>query len=259
MLRLEKVSKHYTGSGKGRTVKAVDEVSFTVQDNEIFALIGESGSGKSTLAEMIIGLQRPSSGSIAWKDGIRVPKPDKPTSVMQLIFQNPDRSMNPYWRVKEIIAEPLRLSGYPKNQAYAEAEELLAKVKLSADYLDRSPAECSGGQKQRIAIARALSMSPQLLVADEITSALDPSTEDEILQLLLALKNSEGMSILYITHRIETITGFADHVAVMKDGAIQENGETSAIFANPITEYTKALLRASSYSLFTDHPQKTAQ
>lgn len=253
MLRIEKVSKYYASNIKGRPVKAVDEVSLTVQDNEIFALIGESGSGKSTLAELIIGLQRPSAGSIAWEERIRAPKPDKPTSVMQLIFQNPDRSMNPYWRVKEIIAEPLRLSGYPKKKAYAEAEVLLAKVKLSAEYMDRSPAECSGGQKQRIAIARALSMSPQLLVADEITSALDPSTEEEILQLLMALKHSEGMSILYITHRIETISGFADHVAVMKGGAIQEMGETNAIFANPISDYTKALLRASSYSLFTNN------
>ncbi|WP_256758387.1 ATP-binding cassette domain-containing protein [Cohnella sp. WQ 127256] len=168
---------------------------------------------------------------------------------IQLIFQNPDRSMNPYWRVKENIAEPMRLSGYSKKQAYAEVEKLLAKVKLSTDYMDRSPAECSGGQKQRIAIARALSMSPQLLVADEITSALDPSTEEEILELLSTLQRSEGMSILYITHRIETISGFADQVAVMKDGAIQEIGNTNAVFANPKSDYTRALLKASSYSL----------
>ncbi|WP_040952245.1 ABC transporter ATP-binding protein [Gorillibacterium massiliense] len=247
MLRLEKVSKHYAGKTKDQPIKAVDEVSFTLRKDEIFALIGESGSGKSTLAELIMGLQKPTAGSIAWDDPAPSSKPSKPTPAMQLIFQNPDRSMNPYWRVKEIVAEPLRLSGYPKKAAYGLAAELLAKVKLPADYSDKYPAECSGGQKQRIAIARALSMSPKLLVADEITSALDPSTEDEILRLLLSLKRTEEMSILYITHRIETISGFTDRMAVMKAGAIQEWGETETVFANPQSDYTKALLKSAYY------------
>lgn len=247
MLRVEKVSKHFASGRKGMLVKAVDGVSFTLTDNEIFALIGESGSGKSTLAEMVIGLQQPTSGSIVWGDREDLPKSDKPTSAMQMVFQNPDRSMNPYWKVKDIISEPLRLSGYRKRQAYEQAAELLVKVKLSAEFLDRYPAECSGGQKQRIAIARALSMSPRLLVADEVTSALDPAIEEEILQLLLALRKSEGMSILYITHRMETISGFADHVAVMRNGVIQEAGETEAIFASPQSDYTKALLKAAYY------------
>ncbi|TBL76080.1 ABC transporter ATP-binding protein [Paenibacillus thalictri] len=247
MLRVDNVSKHFAGSGKEQAVTAVNQVSLTLRHNEIFALIGESGSGKSTLAELIVGLQQPSGGSITWADTIVRPKQDRPTSRIQVVFQNPDRSMNPYWRVKDIITEPLRLSRYPKKQAYAVAEELLAKVKLPAELLDRYPAECSGGQKQRIAIARALSMSPLLLVADEITSALDPSIEAEMLQLLLALRQSEGMSILYITHRLETIAGFADQVAVMKDGAIQEAGDTKTILTEPKSEYTKALLKASSF------------
>lgn len=247
MLCLDKVSKHFAGSEKGEIVKAVDKVSLTLRHNEIFALIGESGSGKSTLAELIVGLQEPTAGSIKWAENLQLASMDRPKSLIQLVFQNPDRSMNPYWKVKDIITEPLRLSGYPKQKAYMYAEELLAKVMLPVSFLDRYPAQCSGGQKQRIAVARALSMSPLLLVADEITSALDPTTEYELLRLLLFLKRSEGMSILYITHRLETISGFADHVAVMKDGIIQEIGDAKAVLNEPKSAYTKALLSAASF------------
>lgn len=240
MLYLDKVSKQYSGGGKGaRVVKAVDGVSCELMEDEIFALIGESGSGKSTLAELIVGLQQPTSGSIVWRE--------RQTPATQMVFQNPDRSMNPYWKVRDIVAEPLRLSGYPKQAAWLAAEELLAKVKLSSEYMDRLPAQCSGGQKQRIAIARALSMSPRLLVADEITSALDPMIEAEIMALLLELKRAEGMSILYITHRIETIAHFADRVAVMRSGTIQEIGDTAAVFHRPSSAYTRELIQASSY------------
>ncbi|PWW05151.1 oligopeptide transport system ATP-binding protein [Paenibacillus cellulosilyticus] len=248
LLQVENVTKHYAGSVKGQTIRAVDGVTFELEHNEIFACIGESGSGKSTLAELIVGLQQPTSGTLTWLDDARAPHMSKPTSQPQLVFQNPDRSMNPYWRIRDIVTEPMRLGGCPKRQAYAEAEQLLAKVKLSADLLGRYPHECSGGQKQRIAIARALSVSPKLLIADEITSALDPSTEAEILQLLLSLKQSEGMSILYITHRLETISGFADRVAVMKNGAILEMGETDSVLADPQSAYTIELLRAVQYS-----------
>lgn len=248
MLRIDKVSKHFAGKRKGDVIIAVDDVSIQLGENDIFALIGESGSGKSTLAEMVIGLQEPTSGSIGWEEQtVQSEQSSRSAQSMQIVFQNPDRSMNPYWRVGEIIAEPLRLSGYSKQQARKQAEALLEKVKLTSDFMQRYPAECSGGQKQRIAIARALTMSPRLLVADEITSALDPAIEEEILQLLLMLKRSEGMSILYITHRIETISGFADRVAVMKNGVIMEIGPAENVFADPQSDYTKALLKAAFY------------
>lgn len=223
---------------RGKPVKAVHEVSFELQPNEIFALIGESGSGKSTLAEMIVGLQKPTSGSI-----IR----SEPSASIQMVFQNPDRSMNPYWRIKDIIAEPLILSKRKKQAALEQVSQLAEKVKLPLDILDRYPTECSGGQKQRIAIARALTMSPKLLVADEITSALDPSIEAEIMQLLLSLKDAEGMSILYITHRIETISRFADRVAVMRNGEIEALGGTNEVLFHSSSAYTKALMYACSY------------
>ncbi|NEW07349.1 ABC transporter ATP-binding protein [Paenibacillus sp. SYP-B3998] len=126
-------------------------------------------------------------------------------------------------------------------------EELLDLVKLSRELLERRPSECSGGQKQRVAIARALSLSPALLIADEITSALDPKTEDEILKLLVSLKNEQRMSILHITHRLESIDGFADRMAVMKDGVIVEENLTEEVLRNPQADYTRALLEACSF------------
>ncbi|UVI28032.1 ABC transporter ATP-binding protein [Paenibacillus spongiae] len=240
MLSLNQVSKHYDNKKQrhGKPVRAVHEVTFELRPNEIFALIGESGSGKSTLAEMIVGLQKPTAGSISWSE--------RPSSV-QMVFQNPDRSMNPYWKIKDIIAEPLILSKHKKKAALEQASRLAEKVKLPRDILDRYPTECSGGQKQRIAIARALTMSPKLLVADEITSALDPSIEAEIMQLLLSLKHAEGMSILYITHRIETITSFADRVAVMRNGVIEALGMTNDVLLHSTSAYTQALMNACLY------------
>lgn len=238
MLSVQQVTKQFADAKQGRTVRAVHRVSLEVREREIFALIGESGSGKSTLAEIIVGLQRPTGGTIRWRDA--------PPSV-QLVFQNPDRSMNPYWKVRDIVTEPLRLAGCPRKEAQRRAPGLLEKVRLDGDFLERRPSECSGGQKQRIAIARALSMSPRLLVADEITSALDPVIEAEILELLRGLNRSEGTAIFYITHRLETISGFADRIAVMKDGEIREMGETEAVLSQPASEYTRALIEAAHY------------
>lgn len=245
MLELRKVTKQF--AGRGRDVTAVDNVSLLLHKDEIFALIGESGSGKSTLAEMIVGLRQPTQGTIVWSDMGKENKADIDQQV-QVIFQNPDRSLNPYWKVKDIVAEPLVLHGIARSKALERAEELLERVRLPSALLEHYPSECSGGQKQRIAIARALSLSPALLIADEITSALDPMTENEILQLLVSLRNERGMSILYITHRLETIEGFADRMAVMKDGVMVEMGDTENILRDPKSEYTRTLLAACSFS-----------
>lgn len=253
MLDIVQVTKRF---GKGaQAVTAIRDVSLTLQRDEIFALAGESGSGKSTLAEMIIGLQQPTSGSIVWDgDHGNVDKRSEagrkkaaPVQV-QMVFQNPDRSLNPYWKVKDIVTEPLVLSKVPRFKALERAIELLERVKLPASLLERRPSECSGGQKQRIAIARALSMSPQLLIADEITSALDPSTKEEILRLLVSLKHEQRMSILYITHQLETVAGFADRMAVMKSGVIVETGTAEQVLSAPRCAYTRALIEACSYS-----------
>lgn len=234
MLEMTNVTKQFV-KGK-RIVTAVRDVSLAIRREEIFALVGESGSGKSTIAEMAIGLQKPTRGSIVrhGKDA-------------QIIFQNPDRSLNPYWQVKEIVVEPLLLRRLSRAEAYAQTAQLLARVKLPASLLERRPAECSGGQKQRIAIARALALSSQLLIADEITSALDPATEGEILRLLLTLKHQQRIAVLYITHRLESIARFADRVAVMKEGVIVEMGPVEQVLTNPQSEYTRQLLDAGRY------------
>ncbi|WP_232699673.1 ABC transporter ATP-binding protein [Brevibacillus daliensis] len=241
MLDVISVTKQF--GNKEKSVMAVHETSFSIQKEEIFALIGESGSGKSTLAEIIVGLQEPTQGSIAWHRANDVEDRSNQKKV-QIVFQNPDRSLNPYWKVEDILIEPLVLSNVPRLRALEQAVELLDRLKLPCSLLDRRPCECSGGQKQRIAIARALSMSPALLIADEVTSALDPSTEKEILTLLQTLKQEQKMSILYITHHLETIAGFSDRMAVMKNGRIVEMGETKQVLRSPNSTYTKALLDA---------------
>lgn len=244
MLNVQNVSKQFGNNKEIRT--AVKDVTLSILPNEIFALIGESGSGKSTLAEMMVGLIRPTQGEVIWQTNEKGQQ-DQVMRV-QMVFQNPDRSLNPYWKVKDLIAEPLILTRHSRSEANKQVIELMNKVRLPQDLLERRPSECSGGQKQRIAIARALALSPSLLIADEITSALDPKTEQEILQLLLTLKREQQMSILYITHRLDTIHGFADRVAVMKEGSVIEDGYTDMILGQPKSEYTRALLAACSYS-----------
>ncbi len=260
MLSVEGVSKHFSNkkNKKSPPLIAVYNVSFQLREKEIFAIIGESGSGKSTLAELIAGLQIPSAGKIIWhnQDEILTSKKSKrlPFSPLeaQMIFQNPDRSLNPYWKVCDLIAEPLVLNGWKKEAAYDRVQELALQVKLPERLLYYYPAACSGGQKQRIAIARALALAPKLLIADEITSALDPSIEAEILELLQSLKEKEGLAILYITHRIETVIGFAERAAVMYQGSFVEQGSMREIVENPVADYTKALLQATTFS-FSKH------
>ncbi|WP_010271746.1 ABC transporter ATP-binding protein [Paenibacillus senegalensis] len=246
LLEIRQVAKTFTRRNTGRgkrhksLIHAVRDVSLELYEQEIFALIGESGSGKSTLAEFIVRLQRPDEGEIIYSPHISWQQ-------IQMVFQNPDRSMNPYWTIADIVTEPLRLSGVHRQEALDQAAELMKQVHLPVELLERKTAECSGGQKQRIAIARALTMNPRLLIADEITSALDPSTEQELLRLLQSLKQERQMALLYITHRLETINGFADRIAVMKDGVIVENGTASSVLQSPESEYTRQLLAACSY------------
>ncbi|AZK48002.1 ABC transporter ATP-binding protein [Paenibacillus lentus] len=250
MIEVDKVTKQY--GRRQQKVTAIRDVTITIREHEIFALIGESGSGKSTLAAMIAGLEQPSKGKIVWRNIQNEPVKERiyprQRTQAQMVFQNPDRSLNPYWDVKDIVAEPLILKGVSPTKAYHHAAELLERVHLPLSMLARRPGQCSGGQKQRIAIARAIALAPAVLIADEITSALDPETEQDILKLLVALKREQSMAILYITHRLETISGFADRMAVMKDGLIVEEGQCEQILQAPKTDYTRALLKACSFA-----------
>jgi len=212
-----------------RLLRAVDRVSFEVAQGETLALVGESGCGKSTVARLIARLYAPSEGSIEFR-GRR----------LQMIFQDPYASLNPRWRVRKIIEEPMRfLDGGGKPVA-----ELLRQVGLSADDAERYPHEFSGGQRQRISIARALAGEPELLICDEPTSALDVSVQAQILNLMAELQQRLGLTYLFISHNLAVVSLVADRVGVMYLGRIVELANASELFARPRHPYTRMLLDA---------------
>jgi len=212
-----------------RLLRAVDRVSFEVAQGETLALVGESGCGKSTVARLIARLYAPSEGSIEFR-GRR----------LQMIFQDPYASLNPRWRVRTIIEEPMRfLDGGGKPVA-----ELLRQVGLSPDDAERYPHEFSGGQRQRISIARALAGEPELLICDEPTSALDVSVQAQILNLMAELQQRLGLTYLFISHNLAVVSLVADRVGVMYLGRIVELANASELFARPRHPYTRMLLDA---------------
>jgi peptide/nickel transport system ATP-binding protein len=215
-----------------RNLRAVDAVSFAVRQGETLALVGESGCGKSTVARLIVGLYAPSAGRIAFR-GRR----------MQMIFQDPYASLNPRWRVRDIVAEPIRFlktTSHVKRQV----EELLLQVGLSPDDGEKYPHEFSGGQRQRISIARALAGEPDLLVCDEPTSALDVSVQAQILNLMAELQRRLGLTYLVISHNLAVVSQIADRVAVMYAGRVVEIAPAAQLFTHPRHPYTRMLLDA---------------
>lgn len=242
MLSLAGISKIY--ATKQGDIKALTGIDLQINKGEIVALIGESGSGKSTLAELITRLKKPTSGKIFWeRQDIFAQQQSWPHyKYVQLVFQNPDRSLNPKLTVKELIEEPLLIHRIAKSERDDRVGSLLEMVGLSKLYLNRTSSQLSGGQKQRVAIARALSLQPKLLVADEITSALDSLTESHILELLLNLKKAHRISILLITHNLKILSTFADRYAVLQKGYLLETGNIEQLYHRPLHEYTKKLL-----------------
>lgn len=231
-------------------VKAVDDVSLTINSGETLALVGESGSGKSTLARSIVGLEKVHDGEIWFNDtdltklnsrGMREQLRD-----IQFIFQDPYSSMNPRMRVLEIVSEGIKALKTETDPAAIEAQvvELLRLTGLPTDSLYRYPHEFSGGQRQRICIARALAVKPKLLICDEPTSALDVSIQAQILNLLEELQEELGLAYLFITHDIGVVSYIADRIAVMQAGKIVEQGDAEQILLKPKTEYTQTLMAA---------------
>jgi peptide/nickel transport system ATP-binding protein len=230
---------------------AVDDVSFQLHHGEALGLVGESGSGKSTIANIVAGLLAPTSGSVIF-DGEPINMIDKHRSAdlrrrIQLVFQDPLSSLNPRRRVESILTRPQEIFfGIKGKQARDRAVELLEDVELSPDLLRRFPRQLSGGQQQRVAIARAFAAEPDLLLCDEITSALDVSVQAHVLKLLQGIQRKSGAACLFISHDLGVIKQVADETVVMKDGKVVETGPTHRIFDNPSHEYTRLLLAAAS-------------
>jgi peptide/nickel transport system ATP-binding protein len=230
-----------------RSLRAVDDVSFTLPRGTTLALVGESGCGKTTLARLAVGLYLPAAGSMRF-EGTEIAaaraRPDLRRR-MNMIFQDPYASLNPRWRVRDLIAEPIRAFRLLSGAALAaRVSELLTQVGLAAADGDKNPHEFSGGQRQRISIARALSTAPDFLVCDEPTSALDVSVQAQILNLMKDLQRNLGLSYLFISHNLAVVRHMADSLGVMYLGRIVEIGPAEEIFTNPRHPYTRLLLAA---------------
>jgi peptide/nickel transport system ATP-binding protein len=239
-----------TGTGR-RLLKAVDGVSFSIARGQTFALVGESGCGKSTLARLVVGLYRPSAGHISI-DGTNLARLKSRAELapvrrrVQMIFQDPYASLNPRWRVRDIVAEPIRTHRLLRDETRirARVDELLGQVSLAPEDGEKYPHEFSGGQRQRISIARALASEPEFLVLDEPTSALDVSVQAQILNLMKDLQRRLGLTYLFISHNLAVIYHVSDRVGVMYLGRLVEIGDTEALFARPRHPYTRMLLDA---------------
>ncbi|MCB5934164.1 dipeptide ABC transporter ATP-binding protein [Caldibacillus thermoamylovorans] len=233
---------------KKSVVKAVDDVSFSIQKGETLGLVGESGCGKSTTGRMLMKLLEPTEGQIVFegKDLSELNKSEirSARKNFQMIFQDPYASLNPRMKIKDIINEPLVIHGYDIEQREQRVNELLDIVGLSAAQGDRYPHEFSGGQRQRIGIARALAISPKLIIADEPVSALDVSIQSQILNLLKDLQNEFHLTYLFISHNLSVVEHISDRVGVMYLGKIVEIADQETLYKNPLHPYTKSLLSA---------------
>lgn len=235
--------------GAGRTVAAAQEVNLTLRRGEIVGIVGESGSGKSTVARCVVRLIDPTSGAIrihGFDIGQVAGRKLRPLRQrIQIVFQDPYRSLNPRRRVGDSIIEGLINFGTPRDQALAKARELLRVVGLDPDFMQRYPHQFSGGERQRICIARALALGPDILVADEAVSALDVSVQAQVLKLLEEIRKRTGIAVLFITHDLRVAAQICDTIVVMQRGRIVEAGPAETVLTRPQQEYTRALIEAA--------------
>ncbi len=253
LLRVRGLSKSYpltTGLFQSAgEVKAVDGVDLSVQADETLGLVGESGCGKSTLARLILRLEEPDSGSIHF-DGIdcltaRGQDLMRIRRGMQVVFQDPFGSLNPRKKIRAIIEEPMRIHHTDSpDRIRTRARELMTRVGLNADMLERYPHEFSGGQRQRICIARALAINPKLLICDEPVSSLDVSIQAQVINLLTDLEAELSLASIFISHDLSVVGYISEHVAVMYRGRIVELAPSRVIFSSPLHPYTNLLLDA---------------
>ncbi len=256
VLQAQRLSKHYpvrTGVVvRKRTgqVRAVDDVDLELRRGETLGVVGESGCGKSTLARLLVGLDRPTSGSILvegadlqtlTKAELRAARRN-----IQIVMQDPYSSLNPRMTIGDIVAEPLRIHTdvVPRHQRTARVRELLDLVGLNPDHVNRYPHQFSGGQRQRVSVARAIALEPRTIVLDEPISALDVSIKAQVVNLLRKLQRELGLSYVFIAHDLSAVRYISDRVAVMYLGRVVELGTAREVFDNPVHHYTRALLAA---------------
>lgn len=264
ILKIEALKKYYDVKdkfrGRHKVLKAVDGVDFSISENGIFAIVGESGCGKSTIARLVLRLIQPTSGSIFFQDRDIVGLKGKDLLAfrksVQIIFQDPFASLNPRKTVLDTVSEPLRIHKLAEKRSLKDSvTEILSKVGLDRDVLDRYPHEFSGGQRQRICIARALAVSPSLIVADEPLSALDVSIQAQILNLLREIREQSRLSFLFISHDLNVVHYFSDYIGVMYLGRIVEQSKTEELFKGPLHPYTELLLASAPKIRFYEKGQ----
>jgi len=232
--------------GMRRQVTALDEVDLTLHEGDVFGLVGESGSGKSTLAQVIMRLVDVTDGTIRYRgeDITKLSPRDlrRVRARIQMVFQDTHSSLNPRKTVRQALTDPLRMCRVERKHQRDRILDLLDQVGLSARLLDRYPHELSGGQRQRVGIARALTMNPELLIADEPVSSLDVSLQAQILNLLVGLRRQLGLTILFVSHDLAVVNNISTRVGVMYAGRIVEIGRPTEVLHHPAHPYTKALL-----------------
>lgn len=254
LISVENITKYFEASGglfrKGTTFAALDNISFTIKKGVNLGIVGESGSGKTTLARIICGIHNPDKGEVLFKgqkiNELQGTQYYNYRKNVQMVFQDPHNSLNPKLSIRSAISDGIKKHiTKDKSEINKRLKNLMDMVGLPESYLDRFPHEFSGGQRQRISIARALSLEPELIIADEPVSSLDVSVQSQILNLMTDLK-TQGVTFILISHNLAIVSNLCEETAVLRKGILMEIGSTDIIFDNPKTEYTKKLLEAST-------------
>jgi ABC-type oligopeptide transport system ATPase subunit len=249
LLSVQGLSKHFR-TGRNKAHAALDNVSFDLMEGEVLGLVGESGSGKSTTIRCLVGLEKPTAGSIEYGGSFELQKatPDQLRRYrrdVQMVFQDPYSSLNPRMSVRQIVEEPMLVAGgLSSAERRARVSELAHMVGLAEEHLDRYPRHFSGGQRQRIAIVRALALGPRVLICDEPVSALDVSVQAQVLNLLKDMQKQLNLTILFIAHDLAVVKYLCDRVVVLHDGKVEEIGTVERVYGAPHAAYTQQLLDA---------------
>ena len=253
IITVKGLKTHFPVKGPKKVVRAVDGVDLVIYEGETLGVVGESGCGKTTLGKTILQLIRPTAGEVIYEfeDGpadlakMNYRQLDKARREMQIVFQDPQSSLNPSFTVYQSMSDPLKKFGLKtKAERRQRVGDLLEEVNMQREYMDRYPSEFSGGQRQRIGIARALSINPKVVVCDEAVSALDVSIQAQVLNLMNDLKRERGLTYIFISHDMSVIEYISDRIVVMYLGKIMEISDAEALYKKPVHPYTQALLSA---------------